>query len=170
MRKKKSAAKLMRGKDPWTQYQIAVIGPRGEELAEAVELIETIKICEELGKLDEYLKEDGLAFFKRLLASVRAGDGGFLRRMADVIELKWPVAEPWRRWLVANFRLPIGDGGAPMRAPETIASIQAELGNLFGYYPDDRKLRANLRALGVPFAPTKRGRRPAKPARRKKSS
>lgn len=187
-RKKNSAAKQMHVEaDPWRQVQISIFGPRLHELHDAVDFWAWMLICDDEGKLGEWMQAHGLNFFKRIVADARRCDGAFLRRMADAAEenlapmmdgldaaKRVQIPEPWRQWLVVLYSLPFKDvmvdgvcRMVPMRQPDTIPFIQQSLANKFNVHLEDRKLRQELKALGVPFAPSKRGRPPKKKPRRK---
>ena len=177
-RKKDSAAKQMHAAtDPWDQCAIANFGGRYDEIREGVDLLSELVDNDELGNLENWVRAYGVEFFRCLIDEAKAGNPKTLRKLLKAAELTGPMPEPWRRWLVARYKLPFKtvmvDGvcrSFPMSAPDTIAALQQALADKFNVHLDDRKLRAELRALGVPFAPTKRGRPPVKPARGKKSS
>ncbi len=163
--------------NPWDQCAIANFGGRYDEIREGVDLLLELVDNDEFGNLENWVREYGVEFFRCLIDELKAGNPKTLRKLLKAAELTGPRPEPWRRWLVVQYKLPFKlvmvDGvcrRGPHRAPDPIPILQQALADNFNVHLDDRKLRAELRALGVPFAPTKRGRRPAKPARRKKSS
>lgn len=180
--KRNAAVQEMKRAGAWDQLWLGMLGHRYAKLRTAVAFVVMTETAEKTGKLDAFCKEWGPSLF-RAIASKDAGCADWLREIAEAVELFREMethnAEPWRLWLIWNYRCPdlnhpeIGIPGAripPIKRPESIAALQQALADKFNVHLDDRKLRAELRALGVPFAPTKRGRRPAKPARRKKSS
>lgn len=190
-RKKDSAVKQMHATaDPWDQYLISRFGPRYLELKGAVDVWTSLLRHDDYDRMDDWIEGNAVKFFERILSEARNGNGKFLRQMAEVAELKnfqmlsdahqpsqrEKLAEPWRGWLVANYKILVAsdtEGGEcvrPLRRPAPIQEIQQLLADLFKVHLDDRKLRSELKAMGIPFARSKRGRRPAKPARGKKSS
>lgn len=172
-RKKNSAAKQMHAtQDHWEQYYISIWGPRYTELKSEIELLTSLLHADESGQLEEWVASEGVAFFRGLLDEAKRSKPAMLRRLVEASEMK-QAAEPWRCFMVTHYKIPVAsetpDGPSlfPIRDPDTIPVIQQELFNRFGIEIEDRKLRQELKALGVPFAPSKRGRPPTKKLRRK---
>lgn len=169
-RKKGSAAKFMHGATTRIeQLQAGMWGPMAQSHVDEIEFMAHVGIVFFYNGQDAHMEEQKTKLASELLTRFhearKTGEAGFLRRLADVIERKGPMCEPWRVWLVETYAW---EGMGPyLRPPAVIGDLLQEIANRFGVHLDANDLRKELRALAVPFEKSSPGRKRVKKRPRK---
>lgn len=169
-RKPGSAAKFMHGATTrWEQLRAGLWGPMAQSHAKEIEFISDVGIVFHYDGRDPHWQKQRAElageFLARIHEATKTAEAGFLRRLADVIEKKGPMCEPWRSWLVKTYAW---EGMGPyLRPPAVIGDLLQEIANRFGVHLDANDLRKELRALAVPFEKSSPGRKRVKKRPRK---